>query len=360
MTKHAPPAPGPEQPPADDPENIPVVIDENTPPAGALHRKYLIAFIITLLVVVLVVVMLPSTVISMGQELRTQDEGQLFDLFTGKPVAVDQAIKPDATFVNITVTSIDEETMMASLTMSGHRVCPDSCPVTHVTFYSLGNDAAIRRGAAPSATITVPAEEGAYSYQIQLPVRGKPQRYPFDDYTLLLGVMVNNTFPNGLQMKVTRTEIASKLVSITLEDLVTRLDMRPPLAVDPAEVRAASDPTDFLMVDELQWQRPRYLRILTALLVLLISASGVFALSLRGLNELALGIGGIILGIWGVRSVVVQTALPDVTFIDLVLGLVMLLLMLALAVRAARYFYRRSGLGSAVRKGGPPHSAAAP
>jgi hypothetical protein len=80
------------------------------------------------------------------------------------------------------------------------------------------------------------------------------------------------------------------------------------------------------------------------LLVLLISASAIFALGLRTLHELVLGIGGIILGIWGVRSVVVQTELPDVTLIDLILAFVMLVLLLALSVRAARYFYVQSGL----------------
>jgi hypothetical protein len=80
------------------------------------------------------------------------------------------------------------------------------------------------------------------------------------------------------------------------------------------------------------------------LLVILISASAIFALGLRTLHELVLGIGGIILGIWGVRSVVVQTELPDVTLIDLILAFVMLVLLLALSVRAARYFYVQSGL----------------
>jgi len=82
----------------------------------------------------------------------------------------------------------------------------------------------------------------------------------------------------------------------------------------------------------------------TVLLVILISASAIFALGLRTLHELVLGIGGIILGIWGVRSVVVQTELPDVTLIDLILAFVMLVLLLALSVRAARYFFVQSGL----------------
>jgi hypothetical protein len=332
------------EPVADDPAAPPFALPENQSPPAGLHRRYLVSFILTLIVVVLVLGMLPSTAISMIQELRTQAEGQLFDMFTGEQVPLNSAVTPHATFINVTVTNIDEASMMASLTLSGHRECPVACPETTATFYSIGNDAARRRGQPPSASVTVPADEGNYTYQVDLPIRGKPQRYPFDDYTLLLGVVVDNTFPGGITMPVTRAEVASHLVSFTLEDLVTRLDMVPPRTVDPAAVRSPNDPTDFMLVDELQWQRPRYLRILTVLLVLLISASGIFALGLRSLHELVLGIGGIILGIWGVRSVVVQSPLPDVTLIDLVLGFVMLILMLALAVRAARYFYLRSGL----------------
>jgi hypothetical protein len=335
----------PPEPVAEDPAAPPFTLPENQPPpTEGLHRRYLLSFILTLIVVVLVLGMLPSTAISMVQELRTQAEGQLFDMFTGEHVPLNGTMEPHTTFINVTVTNIDEASMMASLTLSGHRECPVACPETTATFYSIGNDAARRRGQPPSASVTVPADEGNYTYQVELPIRGKPQRYPFDDYTLLLGVVVENTFPGGITMPVTRAEVASHLVSFTLEDLVTRLDMVPPQTVDPAAVRSPNDPTDFMLVDALQWQRPRYLRILTVLLVLLISASGIFALGLRSLHELVLGIGGIILGIWGVRSVVVQSPLPDVTLIDLVLGFVMLILMLALAVRAARYFYLRSGL----------------
>ncbi|MFN8678560.1 MAG: hypothetical protein U0Z70_19440 [Thermomicrobiales bacterium] len=332
------------EPVTDDPAAPPFALPKHPSPPEGLHRRYLLSFILTLLVVILVLGMLPSTAISMVQELRTQAEGQLFDLFTGEQVPANAAMAPHQTFINVTVTNIDEATMMASLTLSGHRECAITCPETTATLYSLGNDAARRRGLPPSATVTVPPDEGSYTYQVQLPIRGKPQRYPFDDYTLLLGVVVENTFAGGITLPVTRTEVAARTVSFTLEDLVTRLDMAPPRTVDPAAVRSPNDPTEFMLVDELQWQRPRYLRILTALLVLLISASGIFALGLRSLHELVLGIGGIILGIWGVRSVVVQSPLPDVTLIDLVLGFVMLILMLALAVRAARYFYLRSGL----------------
>jgi hypothetical protein len=192
--------------------------------------------------------------------------------------------------------------------------------------------------------VAVPGESGTYTFTIQLPIQGTPQLYPFDTYTLLLGIVVSATLPTGREEVITVPEQLRERVSLTLEDQIVRLNMNPPVPVDPASVRSPNDPVDFLVVDRLQWQRPLYLRIVTILLVILISASAIFALGLRTLHELVLGIGGIILGIWGVRSVVVQTELPDVTLIDVLLAFVMLVLLLALSIRAARFFYVQSGL----------------
>ena len=310
---------------------------------GSRHR-YLAAFIVTMAVVVIVLGLLPSALVSMYRELRGQAIDQVYDLFTGEEVAVDRTFGPDTAFINITVTNLDESSRIATLTVSGHRVCPAICPPTKGTFFSLGNDAARRRGLPPSASVTVPGESGTYTFTIELPVRGAPQLYPFDSYTLLLGLVISVTLPNGREEVVNIPDLARERVALTLEDQVVRLNMVPPMPVDPASVRSPSDPVDFLLVDQLQWQRPVYLRIVTILLVILISASAIFALGLRTLHELVLGIGGIILGIWGVRSVVVQTELPDVTLIDVILAFVMLVLLLALSVRAARFFYVQSGL----------------
>jgi hypothetical protein len=295
-------------------------------------------------VVVVVLALLPSALLSMARELRGQAIDSVYDLFTGAEVDVDQTFGPDTAFVNVTVTNLDESTRTATLTVSGHRICEVICPPTTGTFFSLGNNAAERRGLPPSAAVTVPGESGTYTNTLDLPIHGTPQLYPFDTYTLLLGLVISVTLPNGREEVITVPEQVRQRVSLTLEDQVVRLNMNPPLPVDPASVRSETDPVNFLLVDRLQWQRPLYLRIVTVLLVILISASAIFALGLRTLHELVLGIGGIILGIWGVRSVVVQTELPDVTLIDLILAFVMLVLLLALSVRAARYFYVQSGL----------------
>ena len=292
-----------------------------------------------------VLALLPTALVSMVGELRGQSATPVFDLFTGAPIDAEQAFAGDAAYVNVAVTNLEEGARLATLTVSGHRVCRAVCPAITGTFYSLGSDTARRLGLPPSASVDVPGESGSYTFTIELPIRGTPQRYPFDDYTLLLGLIVSATLPNGEEQVIDSQGLVRRQVSLTLEDQVARLNMNPPVPVDPAMIRSPSDPVDFLLVDRLQWERPRYLRILTVLLVILISASGIFALGLRSLHELVLGIGGIILGIWGVRSVVVQTPLPDVTLIDLILGFVILVLLLGLSMRAARYFFVQSKSG---------------
>jgi hypothetical protein len=314
-----------------------------TAPAG--RKRYLSAFVATALILVLVLASLPPAFASMYQELQEQQTDHSYDLFTGQEVAHDTPIAPDATFVNLLVTRIDEATGVASLTMSGHRVCVVNtiCPALKGTLYSLGNDSARRRGLPPSATMEVPGESGSYTMTAELPVRGSPLNYPFDRYTLELGLIMEATFAGGRTEMVTSRDVVREQAVMTIEDRVARLTMSPPQSIDPATARAPSDPFAFLVVDRLEWERPLYLRILAVLLVVLISISGIYALGLRTLHELVLGIGGIILGIWGIRSIVVQSQLPDVTLIDIVLGFVILLLLVGLSLRAAYYFYHRSG-----------------
>jgi hypothetical protein len=86
------------------------------------------------------------------------------------------------------------------------------------------------------------------------------------------------------------------------------------------------------------------LKVLAVVLVVLIAISASLALFTRGIDDLALGFGGIILGVWGVRSVLMPQALSTITAIDLALSWLILLLLLGLAVRAMLHFHRHSDL----------------
>ena len=95
---------------------------------------------------------------------------------------------------------------------------------------------------------------------------------------------------------------------------------------------------------QLEFRRPIYLQVLTALLVLLIGISGLLALLTRSIDDLLLGIGGLILGVWGIRSVMVPQPLPTLSVVDMSLSGVILLLLIGLAIRAAIHFHHLSEL----------------
>lgn len=314
-------------------------------PDTGTKRTNRLLFILTAALVLLVVVLLPMAVISLRNEVRDQARSNVYDFLTGQEFDFAATVPTDAAFVNIAVTAIDETRGLATFTVSGNRACNAPCAPVTAGLFAIGQDASRRLGLPPSATFAFPNDPGPYTETIELPVSGWPQRYPFDTYDLTLGLSAETTLPDGTRAPLTPDQVQAQHIFVTLEDNVSRLSMSAPVPVDPASVHSPGASEAFFAVNRVSWQRPLYLRMLTILLVALIAASAVFALSLKDLEDLLLGIGGIILGVWGVRSIVVQTALPDLTWVDIALALIILLLLLTLAIRAARRFYGLSGWG---------------
>ncbi len=97
-------------------------------------------------------------------------------------------------------------------------------------------------------------------------------------------------------------------------------------------------------MQELRFERPVHQEILAVLLILLIAVSAIMAVAMRNMTDLIVGIGSLILGIWGVRSVLVPSSLPVVTSIDLALSVIILFVLLGLSVRSALHFRKQSEL----------------
>jgi hypothetical protein len=181
------------------------------------------------------------------------------------------------------------------------------------------------------------------SGNMQLPTRGQPTLYPFDSYELWLAVAVSAQLHDGTELTVRPDQVASNL-HITLQSDLGHLNMAPPTWIDPAQVQAAGDPLQFLYVFGLEFQRPYYLQGLAVLLVLLIGMSGSLAVFLRPINDLFLGVGGLILGVWGIRAIVIQSPMPSVTAMDLALSGIIVALLLGVAIRTALHFHRQAPL----------------
>jgi hypothetical protein len=170
------------------------------------RRHYQISFWSTLAFVVTVLALLPAAIVSMAWELRGQGDTIVYDLFTATGISANEAVAADTAYINVTVTYLDEASRVATLVISGHRVCPAECFPLTGTFYSIDSDVAQRRGLPPSAEVTVPGESGSYTFSLELPIQGAPQLYPFDDYTLLLGLVITTTLPGGQEQVIASPE----------------------------------------------------------------------------------------------------------------------------------------------------------
>jgi hypothetical protein len=306
-----------------------------------IHR---LALVQAVLLVIAVLVALPFAIRSMNTTLWDRQARTLYAFPDGQPVPASDEDLSDAevSFLNIAVVDIDENAASATLALSGHRICEDLCPRVELTLVSLADDAQVRRALPPSAAITLLPDETTFTHTVELPIRGQPSLYPFDDYELWIG-LTGTVEDAGNTVRLTDTLLADHAI-ISTQNQLREYVMEDPTPIDPARVHAANDPYEFIGVQRLVFVRPAHLEILTVLLVLLIAASAIVAVAMRQISDLAFGIGSLVLAIWGVRSVLVPNPLPVVTSVDLALSIVILFVLLGLAVRAARYFRAQSEL----------------
>jgi hypothetical protein len=126
---------------------------------------------------------------------------------------------------------------------------------------------------------------------------------------------------------------------MTLQSRLERMLMERPEYVDPSTVRAATDPYAFLYVRALEFRRPLYLPVLATILIVLITAAAVYSVRMQPLMQLFTGVGSLVLGVWGIRSIL-EPGISYVTAIDLMLSLVILILLGGIIGRAARSFHQ--------------------
>ena len=103
--------------------------------------------------------------------------------------------------------------------------------------------------------------------------------------------------------------------------------------------------------------------MLVVLVAALVAAGAAYAAALRPLPELLANAGGLLVGVWGVRALLLGPLPPYSTAVDVGLSLVIFLLLGALTVRALYHLHARAGLrvlpGARARRG-PGRTSKAP
>jgi hypothetical protein len=95
---------------------------------------------------------------------------------------------------------------------------------------------------------------------------------------------------------------------------------------------------------EMDFNRQLELQLPAVVLVFLIGAVVAFAVFTKPLQELLVGAGGMILALWGIRSLLVPSGISYITLVDVGLGLVMSFLLAAINGRGLVHLVRRNKL----------------
>ncbi len=269
-------------------------------------------------------------------------------------------IAPAHSRLHLAVIEIDEVHLIATLRLSGHRTCGAGCTWRdRLLFVSAALGDADAEALPPSASITLPETTGPVTETFQLPLGGVPIRYPFDAYRMIVAIALQRIHPDGRIESLGRDQTVQHLV-LTIQELLPHLRMSAPVAVDSGALRMSSIPIVYAGAYDVSFERPRYLRVLAVLLVLSIAAAAAYSVFLRPLTDLVVSSGALVLGVWGVRAIIVPVNLHFQTAVDLALSIVILFLLGGISVKTLILVHDRGGLRVLTRSGRPPRGGAEP
>jgi hypothetical protein len=307
----------------------------SNPQSGTIHLR--VAYVILGALVVAILVLLPFALAGIIGDVVTA-ASQTYELTPN--VQED----PTVTKVNLDITAIDEWQRQVTIRVSGHHRCPAPCDhQERFLFVSYPTPSDDGQGLPPYAAVTFDANDDATTQQITLPVTGEQIRYPFDVYNLRLGVIMQRVNKDKTVEGVSQENAQGHLL-VSAHAHLPRQTMPPPSPIEVTKLFVDGPTYQYDYAWQLSFQRPLYVQILTMLLLILASAAAAYAVFLRPLNELVISVGALVLGVWGIRAILIGPDVNGITLVDLWLTTVVLFLLTAITVRALHYLEERSGV----------------
>jgi hypothetical protein len=307
--------------------------------SGRRHWHYRTGLAVTTVVLLFTSALLPITVASVVSNILGPPQGRQFVVST----VPHSALNPTHTDLYIEIVELNEVAQLVTLRVTGYHICETACGWSdRVRLYSLVQEGE-EQGLPPSGSMTLPPSLDAVTQTLQLPVEGLPLRYPFDEYRLQLGLVLDRVLPEGTAQALPPAEAPSHLF-VTVQERLAQHTMAPPTPEAAPQVAGRSEPAQYVYLTKLDFQRLLHVRVLAVLLVLLITAAAAYAVFLRPFQDLVINAGALIIGIWGIRGILTPANVAYVTAVDLSLSVVILFLLGAITVRAVVFLYERSEL----------------
>ncbi len=291
-----------------------------------------------ILLLLFIVIALPFAVASMLADLRKiATPNHAIAAIDGQPV--------DRGSVAIDLLGINEWEGTVMVRVSAHQECDGPCRwQDRYRFISIWGDDFQPSDRPTVEQVVVPESPRVITRTFPLPINGDPLRYPFDRYVLALGITMDRLYPDGREERLTLAQ-AEDYVTIWASARIPKIQVEPPAdpAADDPAVHASARQQPYLFVGVVRFGRPLYLQILTVCLVLLATAAAAYAVFLRPLDQLIINAGALILGVWGIRVILLGTTQPGLTAVDLALWSVILFLLVAITLRTLWLLEEDSG-----------------
>lgn len=303
----------------------------------AIHyRAALFALTAFLLIVA---VLLPFSVFDIFIDVLGVPNGQVHTLVpgTGRP-------EPgrDVFHVHLATVLVDEAQQSVSFRVSSDRDCADECSGDYqLALLSWTGETARQAGIPSSATVPLRANIFESSITVVLPAEGNPIRYPYDTYDLVLAVGLLRDAGQGAWQPVPRTEMEQRL-RVTLNENLTRKTMTFRGERDPVEIGLSERIAPGVRAVEMTFSRPIYLRVLAVALVLMSAAAAVSAVFMRPIHDLFIGSGTLVIGVWGIRGILIPGFPAYLSAVDISLSLVILFLLSAIVLRLTFHLRQQS------------------
>jgi hypothetical protein len=222
---------------------------------------------------------------------------------------------------------------------------------------SIADDDAAAHGMPPSAALTLAPTDIAVSETVQLPVQGHPIHYPFDQYQMRLAIAYQRLYADGRRESLPGNQADDHLF-LSFQELLPQSAITGPIPVDPHSVRASGDPLEYAQAFEVRFERPPYVRVLAVMLVVLIAVAAAYSVLLRPLHDLVVNAGALVLGVWGIRSILVPSSISYITAVDLALSLVIIFVLGGLMTRALMFVHDKAQMRLLSRR--PPRERETP
>lgn len=305
--------------------------------AGHVRHAYRAGLVVAISSVVISIILTPFAFMSLYAAFQNPAGVHGYDVM--KPAS----LHGEWTKLNVSAISINEVAGEVVLRVSGFHNCPTVCNgVQRVQLFSVHADPSGALGPPPSVAINIPADSSEIEQQVTLPISGNLSRYPFDNYRLLLGATFSSVTPSGASTPIAPAAARGQL-AFSVSNAIPRVSLSAPRIMGTHEYDSTGALYDSVV--ELNFFRPVYLKVLTVLLTLLIVLAATYGVLFRPFTQIVPTVGALVLGVWGVRSLLVGSYPPDSTGVDLVLEGAILLLLLTVAIRAVVFMVPRAHLG---------------